>query len=236
MPTAAEIPNLLRDCRDLCLRVAPELAAAPLYVTVSPPDYPRPRGCAAFTPLGSLDCRLRQHLIDAGEWQGPGTAIVFCEPPTWRNDWFGIALHEAAHNLPLVAMPTGDVATDAAGIAASDRQLAAWASTGDACDSAAIDFDRHRQHGLRFIRACCHLHHRAARAGYPLDYSALRFAGPHYQRSTENSYAQALGDEPARMIDKGFAHIAAATLPDSFFELYLADCIHAKGSAPHAHR
>ena len=64
-----------------------------------------------------------------------------------------------------------------------------------------------------------HLAHRAAAAGIGVTPADV-FDAADYSLSPISAYAEALGDEPARMIDRPFYEIRAAIPPAAFTDLW----------------
>src|SRR5262245_15773362 len=90
--------GFLRECESLAVQLAPELSAAPVYVTTSPPNSLK-TDALAYAPIGVPDFPVRDQLIASGRWMGPGTTVVFCEAME-RPVALGIFVHELAHHLP----------------------------------------------------------------------------------------------------------------------------------------
>jgi hypothetical protein len=107
--------------------------------------------------------------------------------------WTELLLHELAHLLPVGQFDMTDA--------------------GDPWD----------RHGPQFIRRVLHLHHRVTTRGQVANLFECAAAGRAYGLSSIRHYAQALGDEPARMAGASFAEIEAAPLPPRFAELFASD-------------
>src|SRR6476660_7699050 len=95
-PAAGLSQELLDECRQLALVVAPELSRDPLYFENAPADYPRTPTMIALA-VDSRDFRTRQMLIDAGRYEGPGRAVLFFDGTLDRISALGVALHETGH-------------------------------------------------------------------------------------------------------------------------------------------
>jgi hypothetical protein len=79
MNEKSQLPrSFLDECESLAIKLAPELAAAPVYVCNAPSESLE-TDCIAYCPVGAPDFPLRDSLIAEGKWNGPGTAVVFCE-------------------------------------------------------------------------------------------------------------------------------------------------------------
>jgi hypothetical protein len=154
--------------------------------------------------LTGLDMMLRPWLRDRGEWRGRGFCCI------WRDDEWpgdvaaaGIALHEFAHWLEdellmaTVAEEIFDLALPGFGIAELPQKFAVaeYDAQGEQSAAAACAWEKH---GLRFIRAALHLHHRAQRLGIHIPLRLLNVAGLRYGLSPAGYYAIALGEEIRR--------------------------------------
>src|SRR5687768_12343017 len=105
----------LTECRNLILHCAPELAASPLYVISQPAELPRPKVCA-YVAWRCSNIALKEHLLVAGKWIGPGPVIVLVADDLSTEAAQVVMLHEAAHILPFTE--TGDPPATAADRAA----------------------------------------------------------------------------------------------------------------------
>lgn len=202
---------------DLALTVANELSEAPPYIVMAPANYPRLPGCDAFAQVTPSPA-IRQHLIGSDQWRGPAPAIVFHATTNDTQSLMGIVLHEVAHLLPFVppseveATPTTVEAElclmqRLVKLAPDDSLLPPWGFW----------------HAADFNRRVLHLQARAALKGYEIPLPALCFAGQRYAQSGAWKYRNALGDEPARMLNHTFAEIEAQLAPDEFTKLFDGD-------------
>lgn len=194
----------LAAAKQLILAIAPELAAAPLYVVPLPPSESLRGFCSR-----RVEAAYRDQLAASGEWQGPGTLIAISGGLDLEST-IGVALHEAAHALPFAPPAVQDYTpTD---VARAHRLLSAVASLPDEPPQPCP------WHGSAFIRTCCHLQHRAAASGVELPFPAI-FEAWRYQTSPLVQFARALGDEPENMIGETFATILATEPPSEFTNL-----------------
>lgn len=211
--------DLLDECRALALRLAPELAAAPLYVTDLPADYPDAGDTLAFANRNGFDFAIRRHLLDQSRWAGPGTVIAFCQPMT-DHEALGLLLHEAAHVVPFQAPPADFEPSEE--FQAAQRLLVARKliePTGDVPTMPTW----YAAHGLKFVRRCLHLHARAWSLGHEIGLPAIHFAGPEYDMAAPWRYRRTLGDEPQRMATATFSEIDSTPMPKAFRDLFHSD-------------
>ncbi len=213
----------LDHCRELIGIVAPELVGdVPLYTLVQPPEFPKLERTAAVATRHA-DAGLAASLAAAGEWRGPGNTIMFCD-----HDFIdlGLALHEAAHLLPLMPAPKPPRVSDE-GLIAPNAHWHAYADLlrGEAETDLAAIMPRWivGDHGLQFVRRCLHLAHRAWHAGFDVPIWQMSFAGDQYDLSVDGEYRKAIGDEPVRLRDASFAEIEAEPMPAEFLDLFSAD-------------
>ena len=219
MSQAQPSADVLAECRNMALTVAPELTAAPLYPTNLPSGYPDCGDTLAFTVTRGIDFAIRRHLIDEGRWQGPGTIIAFCQPMS-RDESLGLLLHEVAHAVPYKS-PSADVEPTAE-TQSLQRQFVAnrlLHPVGDLPTMPAW----YSSHGLAFVRRCLHLHFRAWRSGVEIGLPMISFAGSDYDLSPPWKYRRALGDEPQRMMLASFREIDATPAPAEFRSLFHSD-------------
>ena len=77
-------------------------------------------------------------------------------------------------------------------------------------------------HEEQFIRIALHLHYRAALAGVDTIPNLL-CAGRRYCLSHAHRYIEAIGDEPADLLELPFAEISRSPPPEAFIALWLND-------------
>lgn len=128
------------------------------------------------------------------------------------------AMHEFAHILAsgvwLIELSDADGLREALTrrVAAEKRQTAAGAPP-------AVDFD---DHGLAFIRSCCHIHWRAEQLGIRFPLPTI-CGGVQYKLSCASRYAFALHGEPKRLAGWTFKEIIATEPPSMLAGLYESD-------------
>jgi hypothetical protein len=125
-----------------------------------------------------MDLQLSRELAERGLWKGPGfcAAVYLDRVGTVRRFTTGVALHEMGHHLCFPDRPAlvGDFAA-----------VAKWA---DDISRNANDADAQitqprppwLRHGADFVRACCHLIHRASKLDSEVAPWHLRFSMPYY--------------------------------------------------------
>ncbi|MCE9555916.1 MAG: hypothetical protein K8T91_21415 [Planctomycetes bacterium] len=207
---------LLSEARNLGMRLAPELTAAPLYVLHARtlPTLPRPVDTLAYVAWCLQP--LRQQLEQDGHWRGPGPAIVFVADGQPREQHLATLIHEVAHVLPHT--PIADVAPTQENCAAEMAAIEVWARSEPA-------HDRPRwapHHDIQWHRRLFHLWWRLClldRIALPLG----GLTGHQYDLSSAAFYWQALGSEPLRMAEATFAEIEATPLPAGFEAAWYRD-------------
>jgi hypothetical protein len=171
-----------------------------------------PCGPSAFTGR-LLDIQLSRQLQQEGRWQGRGFASVFFpERIVGLQGWIGIALHEFAHYL--------DFGTPAA----MDDELLSGVSVllGKQWP---VDMEQRKTpsplpwagHGLRFVRACCHLAHRVGDIMESVRPSHLAFSQRYYGVS-ENTWMRLLDDE--LQDDRPISEILDTEAPQRFYDAW----------------
>lgn len=213
MPKTLDRPTRVSAIR-LLLSIAPEFAAAPIYLLDQPAHLPC-APCDAYTIRGT-DFAIRDELIRTGDWSGPGLVIVLCNWTT-TPDLHRLVIHEAAHHLPYTP-PRPDQEPTPDQRAREAAQVILWASGGDPLKHARPWED----HGIDFTRACLHLAHRAAREAAAVEIDEL-CAGWGYGLSPARFYAEDLGDEPQHMHQHSFDEILATPVPGPFIHRWESD-------------
>lgn len=214
--------DLLADCRQLAAVVAPELAAAPLYILDAPPGWnpdPSSEACA----LVVRDCEVEQHLRDTGAWKGAGRTIIFhperiataAESHYVDKQAFllAAAVHELAHAVRLPALRNKPAPTP--------REVSEDVAINRRLEALQPEADRpfwFGDHGCAFIRAAIHLARRGWKAGYEFPGAMLA-----HTLTPLFFYDKALGDEPERFATKTFDEIKTILPPVEFTDLYFRD-------------
>ncbi len=206
----------LEDARKFCFEIAPELQGSPLYLVNDPASLPKPETTLAYAVIGR-HILLREHLMERGEWRGPGPMIVFVfDDRPDRRDFFALVAHELAHCVPYIPLPEIEPTSEQRELQASF--LAAW-SEAEPVDPAVPWLG----HGLGFIRRVLHLHYRALWAGVPIPLPWLNCAGVARGLSPAWQYLEALGSEPFRLRSATFEQIEQTKLPGEFVALWESD-------------
>jgi len=184
----------LRRCTELLHQVAgDDLAGQGCYILdgATAPEWSQDDFVIAYTAR-FLDQSLRPFLEERGEWTGRGFATIVnldqIPPGWWRLA--GVCLHEFAHWLDL------PVPFDAPELATVGRTMMATWSHLPVAERSYFDATapRWHLHGDRFVRACCHLAHRARRIDDSISPRHLRFSSP-YVCFPEECWLSVLADE-----------------------------------------
>ena len=228
---AATTRACIGETTDLIRTIAPDAKDIQVYVCPrsSAPDRlvdhaeKQKRCFGLFTPL--MDVALRDHLMSRGEWLGPGVAWYIddvriaeasCDHEEYRTGFIGICLHEFAHALcnntwshtfkEELVTPDLDV---------MDLWLRCVEPTADDDEPRELWLD----HGQDFVRACCHLWHRASRL---IDIAPrnLAFAGRRYGLIDAERYIASLGRELNDRSGEPIREILATSPPGSFERLW----------------
>jgi hypothetical protein len=210
--------NDLDRCERLLREIEPSLSESPVYLVDSTelPDTQRDnvRGKTGLW----LDLQLANHLTEMGRWQGCGFAAVVCVdriPATFR-DVAGVVLHEAAHFLTFPAKRTEDYSSE----------LAEWSTLlAKAVPLINADTDARRdseppwfQHEQDFIRAACHLAHRAGLILESIRPSHLCY--DRYYGVTEQTWMASLERELKSMERISIREVLTVDPPSDFRELH----------------
>jgi hypothetical protein len=214
MPT----DETLADCERLAHAVCPDLEreGVPVYCVNKPAQYAADARIAAFTGGTGTTRMIRDSLIAAGRWRGPGVNVIFCHNLD-RDEALGVTLHELSHRLPLRPQPDR---RSPAMEAAMSQLSASWlarpsqpiASLPRWCDG----------HGLQFHRIALHVHHRAWKNDFEVGLPDMHIFEPYDLRSGWR-YMHALRRECERMVDWPFNVIAALRPPREFVALWEED-------------
>lgn len=196
---------------DLALRVAPELAAAPLYFVRHPAGVARPTDCLGYATR-CVSPLMQQALTEQGAWRGQGNLVAVCEDLA-APEFQGLVLHEVAHLLPFEA-PIPECELDDYLLDADEKIHAYWAADRSLLDPPDA-------HGRDFVRIAAHLWHRAYLAGVT---TLTNWAGGfRYEQSTFDRYLCALSSECRALRHREFKDILATAPPEPFVKLWSAD-------------
>jgi hypothetical protein len=217
------------DACELLRRLDPEAGA--LYLLDMAETKTDPCGCQGVTSI-LYDLCLRDSLKERGEWQGRGFTCLIAATEIFasfhktglpyfdaRRKVLAVAIHEYCHFLearPLMSEDRADAILESAPDLA--RYLRETPITVGADDPNA-DPSRHHD-GLRFGRLASHALHRAnVWAGFELFHANdIWTAADVYGLAGPTLYAQALGDEPQRLIGEPLRSIVNSPLPERYAE------------------
>lgn len=194
--------------------LAPETRDSGLRIIHNPEGAPIGSLASAFTFRGA---RTPRHLREPGASHHPDTIVLTAEAGV------ELLLHELAHALP-VAMPatTAEVEKQQLPEALETFVFAHWALE----DKLEPDPDilPWQDHGVPFVRALCHLYHRAtAIHGMQLDQFAMLH--PYYCLSPLENFISRLQSEIYTYSRSSFDKIFSSPPPDFFTELFLQDIV-----------
>jgi hypothetical protein len=212
----------LAECRELALRVAPELSGQPLYLvdTQELAGLPCGDNCMGFAAIDSfmdrnIADRLGERYIGAGPVIGlDGERIkAAAEPGAFEPCLRSVVVHEVAHCYPVkkISEPRDTPLTRAIQHKAM-RQSWAAPRPEPIADTT---------HDLNFMRRAMHLYGRAVRAGYQLPLAGL--VGTFLHQSREEFYLAALLRELLEMRDAQMHEIEATSPPREFLDLWEGD-------------
>lgn len=133
--------------------------------------------CDAYTAY-LLDLQLSCQLAERGLWKGDGFATVLFPDRIGTAQRFvtGVVLHELGHHLCFPDRPA--LVGDVAAVAAVADEICRFANDADA----QITQPRPPwlRHGADFVRACCHLIHRASKLNSELAPWHGKFSSAYY--------------------------------------------------------
>lgn len=186
-----------------------------------------------------LDLQLQRPIERLGIWSGRKPAVVINQNAirqvareSWGRDlervrcarWLALAItiHELAHALsnPIDREePPAEIAKSFSQAAA--KRLANWIA-GDEAEKRSPP-PSWSGHGIGFIRALCHLIHRAEAAGIDRDIPGRFYFASSYGLSSIRHYGLTLRDEITSMSDAAFHEIRATPPPSQFIEQFRKD-------------
>jgi len=202
---------MFEHLKQLAAIIAPEIER--LYIVEKWPEFPAADWVAACADR-FRSATVRQHLIDSGQWAGPGDTIIFCK--VHPEEYEGILCHELAHLLPVLP-PVESLPTPEA-IEYESKMLSHWPDLPEEPSG-----EPWIGHGIDFTRRCLHLWERGKAAGYEIHGATLGVAGQRYGLSHGSYYRKFLADEPERLAGLTFAEIEAIKPPRLFQELFDTD-------------
>jgi hypothetical protein len=160
-----------------------------------------------------LDLQARVYLASLGRWQGRRPTVFVDDVRHDEHEVLAILLHELAHladlghdNTPEASVPEVSIRL-AASVQARTIQTPV----------VPVSFDD--KHSSRFVRACCHLHHRAWNLGHRIS-EELIFDGGMYGILSPYTAVSALGDELRRLEQLTIETILILPAPERFNALF----------------
>lgn len=219
-----EWAGFLRECFPLDLPahravyIVDAIEAGPKVANFHP-ESPRER--MAWTSP-ALDLQLQPRLETFNEWRGRGFAMcirdlaVFTAESATRQ--LAIVLHEFCHYIDLQA-EWHKAASGWDVIAEADPVLVAEVLAELSARPQPVWY----LHEARFIRAACHVHHRASLNGFRGELAGMTIAGPTYGLSHVDDYRKSLGDEPTELVALPIAEILNTPEPVMFGAQFEAD-------------
>jgi hypothetical protein len=210
--------DALQAAENLIRAIDPGMDRIPIYL-VDASDYRVDDvgySCEAYTSF-LLDLQLSCQLAERGLWRGPGFATVLFMDRIGTAQRFvnGTVLHELGHWATFPDRPTftGDVAA----VAAVADEICKFANDADAQVTTARP--PWLRHGADFVRACCHLLHRASKIDSEIAPWHLRFSMPYYA-TDEQCWMRTLRDELRDLEGLPIRAILQTTPPRDFSELH----------------
>lgn len=228
-------PDFVARARALCRTVAGrDLAGLPLYILLQSEvaDVMGPENFSDGYTTPNLDLNLRSVIGEAWKGRGPCMVVndVSIADEHFPEDVDVVAMSTVLHELAHILDRPSPV--DLQSLPSEDR----------------IEFEtlvisnaaRHEHrplptpyfgHEEQFIRIALHLQFRAALVGV-VTIPNLLCAGRRYGLSHAHRYMEAIGDEPADMLQVPFAEITRTPPPESFTHLWLSDVSQYAESCP----
>lgn len=235
------LANLRDEAESLCRTLAPvDLRGRNVYVAFKSEmgEAFQGDGCSGMTCKG-MDLVVRPYI--AGRWRGRGAAMFIDDVyhrrtstlrvlryrgtatkvrKVTRAEVLCVVLHELSHIVDRDYIPTPD---DAEPPATYLMRATEMVTQGIADADTTPEQDGrppYTHHEARFVRACCHLSHRANAAGLPMP---TLYDPDFYRLSSQFAYARALGDEPARFAGASIQVVLDLPAPPAFDALWAAD-------------
>lgn len=208
----------LRAAENLILAIDPGMRDIPVYLVDAREFQTDDVGysCEAYTAY-LLDLQLSCQLAERGLWRGPGFATVVFPDRIGTAQRFitGVVLHELAHWLTFPDRPA--LVGELAAVAAVADEICRYANDADAQVTTARP-PWHR-HGADFVRACCHLIHRARKFDSELAPWHGKFSSAYYGVD-EQCWMRTLRDELREREQLPIRAILQMTPPRDFAELH----------------
>lgn len=208
-----------------CLPV--DLENRPIYILAQSeiPAELHISGARAWTS-GLLDFHLKPILEQEQRWQGPGLSMVVVDADVIQGDLtngLAVLLHEIGHCLEAESKYSTRWQVNFApelGPIFAERYGGPVDVETEFPDCV---FPRWYGHGLDWIRASLHIHHRAFHRGWWLTPSAMSIGGEYRGLSDGMEYRQRLLPELTREHDTPIVEILKRPAPDGFNDLWIQD-------------
>ena len=222
MPDKTKLLSVCQGFERLAPRLAPIDLTYPVYAVLTSLS-PAFAGC--FDHLAYFGIR-NELAVD----RGPGLVLFVSEAMLQRipshlapEVLFWILLHEFGH--AICSLASGEFQSWVEMLATVQTpKLSAFAANrmSSMTDPAQSDAGPQLEsHGLTFTRVMAHLDYRLRRAGIESEIAA---AGERYGQRPYRECLVALGDEPARSVDKPFSEIISRELPPEFASCLVEQC------------
>ena len=221
--------DFLPVCERLLRKVDPQVTRPVYLVDVSEVEDTRLHAgdnWIAWTGV-FLDLQLQDHLERKGVWAGRGFATLLRLDRLEQGLRFvaGCVLHEYAHHcVDLLVYESCYVDTDDSEVELARREIAELVTTKTAAwmeEPIIVDANNPtwESHELPFVRACCHLSHRANQVFESIRPAHLRFIKPyHWVPMSENQFVNACGDELET--DESITQVLTQEPPASLIDLW----------------
>jgi hypothetical protein len=202
--------------RDELESIAAELMERQVYVALQSEGVPEEVGGPIVGGCYSknLDLQLQQWLQAQGRWQGRQPAIYVDD--TRNEDWFPFAwaVHEMAHIADM-----GFSGSQFVFKSTLRQEKTDWIEQRNDPPKVDTTLGYDPFHGPRFVRACCHLWHRAMSLGCAFSPEHI-YEGKQYNVPEAWTVLDALDDEPRRLEQLRVETILILPAPAAFNELF----------------
>lgn len=226
--------------------VCPDTDGIPIYLLPASqyPDFNIWRGDMCGGLYGRyLDLAAADKLVTAGKWHGRGIGLYINDSilPDHNAALFArlftaVCLHELCHWVTMldawreatsVPISAADIVSVLVGDLLRGEEQTFLAKIA-APESEAPDLPDTISppwagHGASFIRACCHLRHRALHADRWIEPLSMYYAGASYGLSGPRRYEASLCGEPENKRSWPIEQVLQSPAPDRFLELWQSD-------------
>ncbi|MGV2337786.1 MAG UNVERIFIED_CONTAM: hypothetical protein LVR18_28125 [Planctomycetaceae bacterium] len=228
-------PDFMARARALCRTVAGrDLIGLPLYILLQSEvaDVMGPENFSDGYTTPNLDLNLRSVIGDA--WQGRGPCMVLnnvsIADEHFPEDVDVVAMSTVMHELAHIFDRPSPV--DLQSLPSEERiEFETMVISNAARHEHRPLPNPYFGHEDQFIRIALHLQFRAALIGVATIPNLL-CAGRRYGLSHAHRYMEAIGDEPADMLQLAFTEITQTSPPESFTHLWLSDVSQYAESCP----